>query len=130
MQEESNAITILLVEDERLLISAITQKLESYGVSVISCNSGENALGKIKNLDKTVDGIWLDYHLGDMDGIEFMSKMHEYEKWRDVPVFLVSNSATPETMNNMIKLGAKKYYVKAEQRLDSLVEEILADIKK
>lgn len=124
------ATTVLVVEDETLLLEAATKKLERSGISVISCASGEEALSQIQKLSSPPDAIWLDYYLKDMNGLAFMEKVKENKAWADVPVIVVSNSASPEKVHNMLALGVDKYILKAQYRLDEIVEilhEIIED---
>ena len=116
---------IMVVEDENLLLQAISKKMVVSGIEVISCLSAEQALDYLKNLTELPDAVWLDYHLKDMDGLEFMKNLKANPLWKDIPVFVVSNSASPEKVNGMLALGAKRYILKAEHRLD----EIIASIK-
>ncbi|HZE87883.1 MAG TPA: response regulator [Methylomirabilota bacterium] len=118
--------TIMVVEDEVLLLQAITKKLKLSGIDVLSCSSGQQAIDYLNNLDELPDAVWLDYYLKDMNGLAFMQKMKENSKWANIPVVVVSNSASPEKVNNMIALGAKKYLLKAEYRLDEIIK-ILKD---
>ena len=53
-----------------------------------------------------------------------MQKIHENKTWSSIPVLVVSNSASPEKVHKMLDLGVKKYLIKAEHRLDDLVNEI------
>ncbi len=117
-------IKVMVVEDEFLLLEAIEKKLKLNGFEVISCSSGHQALDYLKNLVEMPDAIWLDYHLGDMDGITIMQELKKSEKFSGIPVIVVSNSASPEKVQNMLALGAKKYLLKAEFRLDDLIAEV------
>ena len=117
-------LTILVIEDEVLLLEAISKKLKINNCDVVSCSSGEQALDYLKNLSRKPNAIWLDYYLGDSNGIELMQKIHENKTWSSIPVLVVSNSASPEKVHKMLDLGVKKYLIKAEHRLDDLVNEI------
>ena len=75
----------------------------------------------LNNLEKLPDAIWLDYYLKDMNGLAFMQQLKENPKWASIPVLVVSNSASPEKVTNMLALGAKKYILKAEYRLDEII---------
>jgi DNA-binding response OmpR family regulator len=113
--------TIMVVEDENLLLQAITKKLKLSGMDVLSCSSGQQAIDYLENLDELPDAVWLDYYLKDMNGLAFMQTLQESDKWKDIPVLVVSNSASPEKVHNMLALGAKKYILKAEYRLDEII---------
>jgi two-component system cell cycle response regulator len=124
---------ILVVEDEEMLLKAITKKLELGGKRVISCISGKQALDYLAgNQADLPDAIWLDYYLKDMNGLGFMVQLKDNPAWAKIPVLVVSNSATEDKVSQMLALGAKKYILKAEARLDDLmgvVEELVAEKK-
>src|SRR6266568_2745849 len=113
--------TIMVVEDETLLLQAITKKLKLSGMDVLSCASGQQAIDYLKNLDELPDAVWLDYYLKDMNGLAFMQELKQNGAWTNIPVIVVSNSASPDKVHNMLALGAKKYILKAEYRLDEII---------
>ena len=114
----------MVVEDEHLLLKAIERKLKLNNLNVIACESGAQAIENLNKKTAPPDAIWLDYYLGDTNGIEFMQKLRQNEKWTDIPVLVVSNSANPDKVSAMMALGAKGYLLKADYRLDRLVSEI------
>lgn len=116
--------TILVVEDEELLLDAITKKLELSSINVVSCTSGMQALDYLKAFDTLPNAIWLDYYLRDMNGLEFMQKLKQDPLMSKIPVIVVSNSANPEKVHNMLALGAKQYLLKAEYRLDDIIKTV------
>jgi DNA-binding response OmpR family regulator len=113
--------TIMVVEDETLLLQAITKKLKLSNMDVLSCASGQQAIDYLNSVDELPDAIWLDYYLKDMNGLAFMQELKQSEKWMNIPVLVVSNSASPDKVHNMLALGAKKYILKAEYRLDEII---------
>lgn len=126
MAENENKKTIMVVEDEELLLQAIAKKIELSGIDAISCSSGQQALDYLQNLPKIPDAIWLDYYLKDMNGLEFVAQVKKNPDWQNIPIVVVSNSASPEKVHNMIALGVHKYLLKAKFRLDDILKEILA----
>lgn len=114
-------IKIMVVEDESLLLEAIDKKLTSAGVEVLSCASGKQAVDYLDNLTTIPDAIWLDYHLKDMDGLEFMAELKKHPGWENVPILVVSNSASQDKVTHMLALGASQYVLKAEHRLDEII---------
>lgn len=117
--------TIMVVEDEALLLQAITKKLKLSNLDVISCASGKQAIDYLESLDELPDAVWMDYYLKDMNGLALMQSIKENPGWADIPVVVVSNSASPEKVHNMLALGAKKYILKAEYRLDEIIAMML-----
>lgn len=113
--------TIMVVEDETLLLQAITKKLKLSNMDVLSCASGQQAIDYLNSLDELPDAVWLDYYLKDMNGLAFMQELKSRPDWAHIPVVVVSNSASPDKVSNMLALGAKKYILKAEYRLDEII---------
>ncbi len=119
-----NYPTIMVVEDETLLLQAITKKIKLSGMDVLSCSSGQQAIDYLGSLEEMPDAVWLDYYLKDMNGLAFMQRLKGTPQWANIPVIVVSNSASPEKVTNMLGLGAKKYILKAEYRLDEIIHMI------
>src|SRR5258708_16078627 len=113
--------TIMVVEDETLLLQAISKKIKISNMDVLSCSSGKQAIDYLSSLDEMPDAVWLDYYLKDMNGLAFMQLLKANPKWENIPVLVVSNSASPDKVSTMLGLGAKKYILKAEYRLDEII---------
>lgn len=112
----------MVVEDENLLLQAITKKIKLSNMDVLSCASGQQAIDYLNSIEELPDAVWLDYYLKDMNGLAFMQKLKENPKWANIPVLVVSNSASPDKVSTMLGLGAKKYILKAEFRLDEIID--------
>lgn len=117
----NDSLTILVVEDEELLLQAIVKKMEVTGVAAIACSSGQKAIEYLSSVQQMPDAIWLDYYLKDMNGLEFMDQLKQKPLWAAIPVVVVSNSASADKVSRMLALGVKKYLLKAETRLEDLI---------
>jgi DNA-binding response OmpR family regulator len=118
--------TILVVEDERPLSDAIKAKLEKSGFAVVTARTVDQTLSYLEDIG-TVDAVWLDHYLlGKEDGLDFVTKIKVPNgRWNHLPIFVVSNTASPDKVQSYIRLGINKYYTKSDHRLD----EIISDIK-
>ena len=116
---------VLIVEDETPLLEAIKKKLEINDFSTISARSVEQAMNYL-NDGVEIDAIWLDHYLlGKKTGLDFVAKIKEdNSKWKHIPVFLVSNTASSDKKIAYLQLGINKYYTKAEYPLDKIIQEI------
>lgn len=118
--------TILVVEDEKPLQNVIQNKLKIEGFEVLTAREISQAVEYLNEVDK-IDGIWLDHYLlGSENGLDLVIKVKNNEKWKHIPIFVVSNTASPDKIDSYLKLGVEKYFTKANYRLD----EIIGDIKK
>jgi CheY-like chemotaxis protein len=115
---------VMVVEDETILIEAISKKLELSQIQAIQCTSVQQAVDYLKSGKALPDAIWLDFYLKDMNGLEFMNIVRENKEWSKVPVIVVSNSASPDKVKHMLALGVKKYLLKAEHRMEDIISDI------
>jgi CheY-like chemotaxis protein len=114
--------TVLVAEDDVLLMGAITKKLQLCGFTVVSCGTGKEALKYLEQTSELPDVVWLDFYLGDMDGLEIMGHLKIDPRLMHIPVIVVSNSTSVDKAHNVMVLGAEKFLVKAKYRLDEIVE--------
>lgn len=121
-----NSKNILVIEDERPLVKIIEAKLEKQGFNVITARTVDQGFEYLKEIGN-IDAIWLDHYLpGEKNGLDFVVELKsKNSKWRKIPIFIVSNTASSSNVKSYLRLGVTKYCVKAEHRLD----EISSDIK-
>ncbi len=117
--------TVLVVEDELALLAVIKAKLEKSGFQVVSARAVDQALDYLAG-SQDIDAIWLDHYLlGKEDGLDLVTKLKAPDShWKTLPIFVVSNTAGPDKMRAYESLGVTKYYVKAQSRLDEIVDEV------
>lgn len=129
---QQHKYNIMVVEDEPMLLNAISLKLTKLDLGVVLCSSGQQALSSLASELTLPDIIWLDYYLEDMNGLDFITRIKQQPLWQNIPVIVVSNSASDTKVKNMLALGVNKYLLKAEYRLEEIVaiiEEILKETK-
>jgi PleD family two-component response regulator len=116
---------VLVVEDERPILEAIVTKLNLEGFDPVSSTSVDQAINMLQDVKK-VDAVWLDHYLPERLGTELVQFMKKPDSpYKNIPIFLVSNTASADRIYDYIHLGVEKYFVKADRRLD----DIIADIK-
>jgi len=49
-------------------------------------------------------------------------------KWKDLPIFVVSNTATEDKIKSYLHFGVTQYHTKADVRLDTVINEMGAII--
>jgi DNA-binding response OmpR family regulator len=117
---------ILVVEDEKPLLEAIKSKLLISNFEVITARTVEQAKQYLLDV-KRVDAIWLDHYLlGKENGLDFIAWCKEVNiiDLNNVPIYVVSNTVSADKLGTYMSLGAKKYFVKSNHRLDEIIHEI------
>lgn len=125
MEEEKKIKkTILVVEDEKQLANAVKEALILNDFNVIVENSVNDALAQLNNL-KTVDAIWLDHYLmGKENGLDFVISIKSHPVWSNIPVFIVSNTASEQNVHSYIRLGVTNYYTKADYDIGQIINDL------
>ena len=99
---------ILIVDDEKGILDALSAVLDDEGYTVSTAENGSEALKKIK--DDTPSVILLDVWLPDIDGLEILREIRS--AYPGVAVIVMSGHGTIETAVRATKLGAYDYIEK------------------
>ncbi|MRR51473.1 MAG: hybrid sensor histidine kinase/response regulator [Rhodocyclaceae bacterium] len=105
--QESEASTLLVVDDEPMNLTLLAQLLQpQYRVRTV--NSGERALHALAT-GSPPDLVLLDIVMPGMDGFEVLRRMRENEDWRDIPVIFVTANDDEKSEQEGLALGAVDY---------------------
>ena len=99
--------TIMIVDDEKRLVSLVKNYLVQEGYHVLSANNGKEAL-PIANHEKP-DLIILDIMMPEMDGYAFM---REHRKEFDTPIIMLTARVDDDDRVIGLELGADDYITK------------------
>ncbi len=118
---------VLIVEDDPFLVKAYKIRFEKESVDVEVAVNAEEALTYFKKTPP--DAVLLDIMLPGMSGFELLEEMKKVEKWKSVPVIIVSNLSQDKDIDLAKKLGAVDYIVKADVNVGGVVREIIGKMK-
>jgi class 3 adenylate cyclase len=77
---------------------------------VFTAENGLTALTQIEN--RHFDLVLLDVMMPEMDGVEVLTHLKASEKWRDIPVIMISALTEIDSVVRCIELGAEDYLTK------------------
>ena len=106
------AIKILLAEDDLQIIDMYRRKFEMEGFDVQFAEDGEKAieiLGKWKP-----DIALLDIMMPKVNGLDVLKFIKERKDYEDVLTVMLTNLGNESTAEEIYKLGATEYIVKAD----------------
>jgi CheY-like chemotaxis protein len=112
MEQSSEEVRVLLVEDDAALTQMYRVKLERDGYVVRVAGDGEEALELIA--EELPDLIFLDIRLPKMDGMTLLERLRAAPRTRNIPVVIVSNYSEEELVSRGLQLGALEYLVKSQ----------------
>ena len=126
----SDKQVILVLEDEKPLQDAIKMKLIKSGFEVVTAREVRQSLDLLRDLAR-VDVIWLDHYLmGKKNGLDFVVEIKKNAKWRKIPIFVVTNTFSADKVGTYLALGVKKFYIKANFRLEEIIKDVREILKK
>jgi len=115
---------ILVVEDDKALSEEISVNLGQAGFSVVVAVSVDEALAQMEKAP-AIQAVWLDHNLiGNLTGLDFLGELKINSKWKEIPVFVVTNTMDDDKIAEYQLLGIEKYFVKSTNTLANIVEDI------
>ena len=102
---------VMIVEDDAVLVNALTLSLEDEGYQIIVATDGEEAEKKI--LKERPDLILLDLLLPIKSGFEVLKIVRANEDTKNISVVILTNFEQETSVDEGMRLGAKDYIVKA-----------------
>jgi two-component system cell cycle sensor histidine kinase/response regulator CckA len=102
--------TVLVIEDEELLMDSVTQVLEGKGYRVLAARDGAEGLEIYSRHQDDVAVVLMDMGLPKLDGWEVFQKMKAVNP--RVKVVLASGYLDPYIKSEMLKAGAKDFIQK------------------
>ena len=118
---------ILFIEDESALQKAFGDILSESGYEMKSAMDGETGL-RLVGTEKP-DLILLDITLPKLNGFEVLEKLKKNPETKKIPVIILTNLEKIEDVDKAIGLGAMTYLVKAQYKLEDVIEKIKNAIK-
>lgn len=106
----SDTYTILLADDDPVILIGIGQELESEGYGVYPAKSGESALEIIGNDEIRIDLVITDLIMGGINGIQVLRKSKKINP--DCMVMILTGYGELDSAIQAIRLGADDYMLK------------------
>lgn len=101
--------TILVVEDQYIVVLAERELLIREGYEVVHVSTGQEAVAEVSNRED-IDLVLMDIHLdGEMNGIEAAQRILEI---RDIPLMFLSSHVEPEIVERAESVASYGYLVK------------------
>ncbi len=114
---------VLLVEDDRFLRRACEVSLRQRGLSVLTAADGEEALRLARA--EAPDLVLLDLLTPKLPGIEVLRALKADAATRATRVLILSNSSRDRDVEEVMRLGALDYLVKADLSLRELGDRVV-----
>lgn len=102
--------TVLIIEDEKLIIVSTQMVLESAGFRVESARGGEEGISKVRELRP--DLVLLDIMMPGIDGWETLTRLKRDPDTAEAPVIIFTARAHARGHQKSAEMGAVDYFRK------------------
>ena len=113
---------VLVVEDDKFLRELFIRKLFSDGFKVENAIEAKAAFEILERWKPDI--ILLDLILPGIDGFEILSRLKKDDRFKEIPVIVLSNLGQQEDIDRAMSLGAKDFMVKANFTLDEIIARV------
>jgi len=101
--------TILIVDDDPVLVESLSRGLNRQGFDTLSADSGKEGLARTRSEHPAL--IVLDLLLPDMDGFEICRELDEASDTCGIPVIILSGMERPDIIRRSRAVGCQ-YFVR------------------
>ncbi|MBN1980160.1 MAG: response regulator [Chitinivibrionales bacterium] len=104
------AYTILVVDDSETILSVLERTLAMTKLpidEILKAGNGKEALEILKM--KWVDIVFTDINMPQMNGVEFVTVMHDHHEYCEIPVIVISTEGSQTRIEELRRKGIKGY---------------------
>lgn len=113
---------IAIIEDDTVLQNALGDFLISRGYEIKRAFNGEDGINLVKK--ESPDLVLLDIVMPKKDGFEVIKELKEDANTKNIPIILLTNLGNIDDVQRALDLGATTYLIKADYKLEEIVEKI------
>jgi len=108
MKSRKNAITILIVDDDKHILNIFSQMIRLRGYEPLTAQNGKQALDILSK--KNVNVVITDVRMPEMNGMELLTIIKK--KYPDTDVIVITGYASTDDAVKAMKCGASDYILK------------------
>jgi two-component system cell cycle response regulator len=101
---------ILVADDDPDILQSVSMVLTAQGYDVGTARGGVQLMHELAA--RTPDLLLLDVVMPDLDGYDLLARIKNDERYRDIPVLMVSSQSPEEATERTLNLGAADYIKK------------------
>ena len=115
---------LLTVDDSAIVRKIIRAAADVLEFELSEAENGKEALEYMEETKEEIDLILLDWNMPVMDGYQFLLELKSRDKYKRIPVMMVTTESEKENIVKAIKAGAIHYMVKPFT-MEELIKKIM-----
>lgn len=116
---------IMIVEDDMFIRDIYKVRFEQEDFEVTMAENGMVAVEKLEQ-GYLPEIMLLDIMMPGMDGIQVLKKVKSDERWKDLPIMMLTNISEKEKVNEAMDLGVKDFLIKSHFTPSEVVQKVNA----
>jgi two-component system, chemotaxis family, chemotaxis protein CheY len=129
MEVSEPAVKLLIVEDAETSVAALEMTLAgSPGYELLFASSAREAIHILHQHAAAIRAIITDLNMPHMNGFDFMREIRADERYRHLPIIVISGETDPRAPDRAFEAGANFYFAKpysplrVKQKLEQLLK--------
>jgi PAS domain S-box-containing protein len=114
--------TVLLVDDDAMVMDIGSQFLKRLGYTVLSAPGGQEALALFKQASDRIDGLLLDFIMPGMDGLETMQQVRKIRP--DVKIIITSGYTRQQIEDRFARIDPPDGFIQKPFEMKALQEKL------
>jgi DNA-binding response OmpR family regulator/HPt (histidine-containing phosphotransfer) domain-containing protein len=102
--------TVMLVDDDPLMLTVVSELLRMSGLNVITCNDALKCIEELRRHGP--DLLMLDVQMPGVNGIDLCRALRADPDWRYLPIIFFTARSEPEVLHSLLAAGADDCLVK------------------
>ena len=104
--------TVMVVDDSRIMRNIVKNTFDHLRIPVqyLEAEDGIKAMQLL--LANKVDLVLLDWNMPNLSGIDFLKKVRSIDRYRNVPIIMVTSEAAKLNVVEAVKAGVTAYITK------------------
>jgi two-component system, chemotaxis family, chemotaxis protein CheY len=114
---------LIVADDSRLVRNLIEKAVASIGFDAIQASNGKDVLNVLEANDQDIHLVLLDWNMPVLNGIDVIKSMRSDDRFKNIPVLMVSTESEEDRIQAVISAGAQGYLTKpftADQLIDAV----------
>jgi len=103
---------VIVADDSRLIRGIIEKSAASIGFEAVQAGNGEEALNILEADGREINLVLLDWNMPILSGIDVIKKMRGDDRFKKIPVLMISTESEDDRIREAITAGAQGYLTK------------------
>lgn len=122
---------LIAADDSRLVRGIVAKAVATIGYEVVHAGNGKEALDMLEAHGQDINLVLLDWNMPILNGIDVIKAMREDDRYKNIPVLMVSTESENERIQEALTAGAQGYLTKpfTADQLVGAINDVMEKLK-